>query len=335
MCIVAVWSIAVLSLAAAPVFELPQDRYDFGAVQVPGAANYEIRFRNGGDAVLEIGKIKTSCGCTVAALEQRSYEPGATGVVKVALTVSHPGANSKQVTIETNDPEKRYRVVTVTAEGKDFISTTPARAEFGSVALSQPVSRTVRITSTDGTAFRVLDSRPPVFDGVRFTVSAAPIAPDAAGAAMAWDITVSATAERYPLVFAVSATLQLDHPVAAHLTVAIAGRARHPLRLDTGGRRFLGAVAPGAAVSRVLVLTSDETPAFALESVSSSSSAFTVEQEAVEPGRRYRLRLTAQAPADGAGRFYSTRLTIRTDRDVAPTIDTSFSVHVVAPDANL
>jgi len=40
-------------------------------------------FRNAGDAPVTITGVRTSCGCTAAALEQKTYAPGESGRIDV------------------------------------------------------------------------------------------------------------------------------------------------------------------------------------------------------------------------------------------------------------
>ena len=55
----------------------------------------------------------------------------------------------------------------------------------------------------------------------------------------------------------------------------------------------------------------------------------TLAAEVLEKGDRYRLTLTATVPDDAAEGFRSTRFLIRTDHPEAPTLEPSFSIHVI------
>ena len=57
----------------------------------PGAKTYPFKFAftNTGDAPIEITEVKTSCGCTTAALEQKVYQPGDTGAIGGKFSVGN------------------------------------------------------------------------------------------------------------------------------------------------------------------------------------------------------------------------------------------------------
>lgn len=46
-----------------------------------------FRFENTGEEAVEIGKIRSSCGCTVPVLEKRVYAPGESGEIRAIFTV--------------------------------------------------------------------------------------------------------------------------------------------------------------------------------------------------------------------------------------------------------
>lgn len=57
----------------------------------PGAGHYAFSFpfENQGDQAVEIKEIRTSCGCTVAQLEQRVYQPGESGEIKGQFNIGN------------------------------------------------------------------------------------------------------------------------------------------------------------------------------------------------------------------------------------------------------
>jgi hypothetical protein len=54
----------------------------------------EFKFTNTGQALLKIGKIKRTCGCTVFELDRKEYTPGRTGTIKVIYTAGKATAIS-------------------------------------------------------------------------------------------------------------------------------------------------------------------------------------------------------------------------------------------------
>lgn len=90
--------------------------HDFGDVAPGTTNNYEFKFTNTGNALLKIGKIKCTCGCTVARLIKKKYAPGESGALKIMYSVgSRPGSARKTCSVPSNDTKKRTVTLTVKA----------------------------------------------------------------------------------------------------------------------------------------------------------------------------------------------------------------------------
>ncbi|WP_051689471.1 DUF1573 domain-containing protein [Pelobacter seleniigenes] len=92
---------------AAPKLTPETLNYDFGAIVQGETVEYSFRFQNSGDQVLEIGQVRTSCGCTAALLSARRLAPGEIGELKVRFnSQGFRGKIHKTITVDTNDPEQ-------------------------------------------------------------------------------------------------------------------------------------------------------------------------------------------------------------------------------------
>lgn len=64
---------------------------------------FAFPFRNAGEAPVTITSIKSSCGCTTARLEKRTYEPGESGEITGEFRIgSRQGAQRKTVRLATD-----------------------------------------------------------------------------------------------------------------------------------------------------------------------------------------------------------------------------------------
>lgn len=107
-----------LSVAATLVFSRsergPQilfedTQYDFGRLyDDEGPVEHEYRFRNTGDAVLQIGHISRSCGCTEVTPSAQEFRPGQSGAIHLHMDIR--GRMFTQIKesmdVETNDPRQ-------------------------------------------------------------------------------------------------------------------------------------------------------------------------------------------------------------------------------------
>jgi len=81
--------------------------HDFGDIGPTTSHKCEFKFTNTGDEILNIGRIKATCGCTVPKLSKNKYAPGESGTVKVGYHSSRePGRKMRQMYVPSNDPEK-------------------------------------------------------------------------------------------------------------------------------------------------------------------------------------------------------------------------------------
>ena len=106
----------VKSQGQGPEITFEKLMHDFGDV-APGTTNtYEFKFTNTGNALLKIGKIKCTCGCTVARLIKKEYAPGESGALKIMYSVgSRPGSARKTCSVPSNDRKKRAVTLIVKA----------------------------------------------------------------------------------------------------------------------------------------------------------------------------------------------------------------------------
>jgi hypothetical protein len=90
--------------------------HDFGEVGAGTKNACEFKFTNTGDAVLKIGRIHSSCGCTVPQLAKKEYAPGESGTINVTYRVSRkPGGSTKTMRVPSNDKTKPKVTLTVKA----------------------------------------------------------------------------------------------------------------------------------------------------------------------------------------------------------------------------
>ncbi len=93
-------------VSAAPVFVAEKNLHDFGEVTQGESTTHTFRFQNAGDEVLEISRLRSSCGCTAALLSAQRLAPGELGELKVTFnSAGFRGMVQKLITFDTNDPD--------------------------------------------------------------------------------------------------------------------------------------------------------------------------------------------------------------------------------------
>jgi hypothetical protein len=103
--------------AKAPKLYFAETQHDFGSVNSGQVVDYTFKFKNTGKSTLEIKDIKTSCGCTAAIASSKKLESGQEGTLRVELdTKDREGKMSRNVTIQSNDPEEPDKVLIIFAD---------------------------------------------------------------------------------------------------------------------------------------------------------------------------------------------------------------------------
>ena len=133
---------------AAPQMLVEQLNYDFGEVVQGGKVDYTFRFRNAGDEVLEIGNVRSSCGCTAALLSARRIAPGDMGELQATFdSTRFRGAVSKVISVESNDPKHPQVSFSLFGNVKAELVMQPERINWGLVKRGQLLESQVVISN--------------------------------------------------------------------------------------------------------------------------------------------------------------------------------------------
>ena len=102
-----VFLLAPLAAAQQPEISFEQEKWDFGRIKEGDVVTHVFSFANKGNAVLEIQRVRTSCGCAAALVSQKKLAPGEKGELKVTFnTRGYAGNVAKYVYVHSNDPER-------------------------------------------------------------------------------------------------------------------------------------------------------------------------------------------------------------------------------------
>ena len=133
---------------AAPQFVVDRQGYDFGEIVQGDFVEYVFRIHNAGDEILELGKVQTSCGCTVGKLSSGRIAPGDSVELWTKFDSSRfKGGVKKTISLETNDPLKRQVFFTLSGEIKVELLVTPEQISWGQVTAVQELDRLVTISN--------------------------------------------------------------------------------------------------------------------------------------------------------------------------------------------
>jgi hypothetical protein len=155
--------LALLSLciSAAAQAELSWEKTELELNPPPGADSTVATFKyeNKGDKKIHINAVRTSCGCTTAALKKNDVEPGEKGEIVATLkTGDRVGLQTKTVTVETDDPKTPQTILTLKANVVQLLELQPAFLTWQ--ADEKPTAKTITAKAGKGVTIKNLEVTP-------------------------------------------------------------------------------------------------------------------------------------------------------------------------------
>lgn len=111
---------------AAPVLTVDNPMYVI-TVQSGSLVSHSFVLSNAGDETLSITSVRTSCGCTTAALAKRDLAPGeSVSVDAVVNTTGFRGTVTRTITVSSNDPAHPVTTLRIDVTIADVVPEVPA-----------------------------------------------------------------------------------------------------------------------------------------------------------------------------------------------------------------
>ncbi|MCE2502856.1 MAG: DUF1573 domain-containing protein [Chlorobi bacterium] len=126
------------------------DQYDWGTT-IPGTLEADIEIKNVGTGQLQIERVKPSCGCTAAPLDDYLLDPGESTTMHVSLNAKNrKGPLRKSITIFSDDPSNPTKFVQLIANIQTDISYNPdvRWLVFNNVVAGKEATTSVRVMNT-------------------------------------------------------------------------------------------------------------------------------------------------------------------------------------------
>lgn len=97
-----------VSLYAKSTVKFDRLEHDFGMVQQETVVKATFTFKNTGNTLLVIERVKTSCGCTGTLLSSSELKPGEQGMLEISFdSGGYSGTIIRTITVLTNDPSHK------------------------------------------------------------------------------------------------------------------------------------------------------------------------------------------------------------------------------------
>ena len=311
---------------AAPKAVVAETILDLGIVPKGDQTKFEFVVRNEGTAELEITEVRPSCGCTVAQFDSR-IAPGSTGKVSAVLdTTNLYGANSKTLTVFTNDVKNAQIVLTVKSDVKPYLAASPGYARFNTVQLEEEGTITQNLWAEDGNDFKVVSAEAP-YSFMRASFREAKEEEKIEkGKGRQWLVDVTLASDAPVGALTKHLVITTDHPKQKWVKIPVSGFVR-PVVAVTPPQANFRSVDQNEAKSTHLLVKNFATELVHVTGVDSDMDNLTATIVPVEEGRSYRVSLEMK-PTSKKGPFTG-KLTIVTDSKKVPSIEVDISGAVI------
>lgn len=296
-----------------PVIEFKEEIYDVGDTWEGEKASHTFSFKNTGDAVLLIKKVKTSCGCTATNLSSKEIEPGETGEIKATFnTRRYHGKQSKTIYVSSNDskhPTVRLKLQTTIKSAASF---SPRNIQFGEILRGEKITRIIElIPEVDPIKITELTATPEVFTARILEdekVNAEKNSDDDSSRPIRIEVSVSSKAPigRYNG----NLIAKIDHPRVSSLSAHLYLRVKGPIKFSPRMLFFDKNAQKNQSVKRVRI-TRSKGPDLEIVGVDSTSPQFQAETVIIKAGREFDVKVR-MAPEVAPGR-YQGEIIIRTN----------------------
>lgn len=139
--------------ASTPRVQAENEFYDWGSVRQGEKVEHLFTLKNAGGAVLNIEKIKASCGCVATLPESRAVPPGGTTTIKATLdTTGRFGPSRKTIAVTTNDPDNPNLVLSMGGYILSDVTVTPTRLSLPNVGTGEKNSAVFTVEPSKGAA---------------------------------------------------------------------------------------------------------------------------------------------------------------------------------------
>ena len=268
--------------------------------------------------MVEIHEVRPACGCTVAKFD-KTIPVGGTGTVRAELdTAGLYGANSKTVTVFTNDPDNAAMVLTIKSDVKPYLAASPGYARYNTVQGEKEGVIAQTLWAEDGNDFAVLAAKAP-YNFMRASFHEAKEEErneDGKGRQWIVELTLASNAP----VGALSNHLVIttNHPRQKTVKIPVSGFVRPILAVSPPKANFRTFAQDEGRRSNVL-LRSFATEEIKVTGATSSVEKVQVSLVPIQEGRRYRVNIEIP-PGMPKGAFQGT-ITISTESPKVPSIE--------------
>jgi len=289
---------------AKPKISFEKTVHNFGELDIGQKGECEFRFKNTGLGLLNIGRIKATCGCTVPSLAKKQYQPGEEGVIKIKYSgQSRPGSVAKSIYVNTDDTENPKVRLMIKAKVVLYIEASPSMLHLPTWE-ENAAAPDIIIRSKDGGAFAITG----------FTSTNNVISIEFDPNAAAGDFVLKPKVDTQKLREHMKGTIkiQLSHPKRHSVDIPYEALLRFQAQPS---RLLLSKIEPGESQTKQILIKSTSGESFEIDSISSKKGYVKViSQQPSSEAIELTVQVTAP-PKEGRSIYFRDALEIKIKDD--------------------
>lgn len=287
-----------------PRITFDKAEHDFGVLGAKETVKHTFKFRNEGDALLVIDKVKATCGCTGTLLSKKEIAPNEEGSIEVTFRSGLSGGqNKKSIFVHSNDPNNPTAKLHILANIVLPVEVRP-RALYWAAEKNQASMRTVQFIYQPDIAIDISGFD---FSSSAFTASKRP-RDNAESPGYQIDIAYDGS---LPVgTFNERLTILTDNPDSPKVQVSLRGKVVGSVRV-VPNTVTLGVIKGDTLPTRTIHVSAASGKDFQITGLEATSPLIAAEYTKDETSNRYTVTVTLTAkPPAGA---FSEKLRIKTN----------------------
>lgn len=123
--------------------------HDYGKIASGKPQPFKFAFKNTGTERLIIQQVRTSCGCTAAALDIKEFEPGQGSTIDITFNPKGKGAQAKTITVIHNGKNGPETMLNIKADVYEAVEVQPPTLQLGEMVRGKERVERVVLVSDD------------------------------------------------------------------------------------------------------------------------------------------------------------------------------------------
>ena len=284
------------------VFE--ETEHDFGDVEKQSTVKHIFKFKNHGDALLVIDKVRATCGCTGTLLSEKEIPAGGEGTLEITFKSGLSGGKkAKSVYVNSNDPKQPSAQLRIKANVIVPVEVKP-RSLYWVVEKDKSSKRLVQLVHRPEIKINITDLK------LSSSAFGATVTPAEGTELPTYNIEITCGGDLPRGDFRENLTVHTDNPDYPTMNITLRGSVVGAVRV-TPNAVALGVIKDGVIPSRIIRVFAVNKNDFEITALEPTDPLINADMSKEKDNNRYSINVTLKEPPP-VGAF-SGKLIIKTN----------------------